>query len=150
MIRPPQFPDMNVLVAETSEYQRRLIREALRSTGVRKVYEVGDGQSALDMVDRLVPDVMILDTSLQGMTGIDVLRQLSDKSDVSCPVILTVASPTLQFVEAAKRLGHRDILARPIRPSSLWQRLAHLLESGRIRPGHIGGLTATRSLRSQA
>ncbi|MEJ1935240.1 response regulator, partial [Nostoc sp. NIES-2111] len=73
MIKPPQLPDLSVLVAEASEYQRRLLREALRSASIRKVYEVADAQAAINAAVRLTPDVLILDTDLPGASTLEIM-----------------------------------------------------------------------------
>jgi PleD family two-component response regulator len=138
MIKPPQLPDLSVLVAESSEYQRRLLREALRSAAIRKVYEVPDGQAVIAASTRLLPDVLILDTDLPGASTLEIMRALT-RHPVTMPIILTVSRPTVPFIEAAMRLGLRDILARPIKPSALWARLDTLVATGRIRPGLFVG-----------
>ncbi len=145
MIKPPRIPDLTILLAEASEYQRRIVREALRSTGTHKVFDAAEAESALQSASKLVPDVMILDADLPGIDCLEVLRRLADDPDTTCPVILTVARPTIQFVASAMSIGQRDILAKPIRPSDLWRRIGRLIDSGRIRPGHVGGADAGRA-----
>lgn len=137
MIKPPQLPDISVVLAEASEYQRRILREALRSAHVRKVYEVADGQAAIAAATRLLPDVMILDTDLPGASTLEILRTVNRDPSTAMPIILTVSRPTIPFIEAARKLGLRDILARPIKPSALWARLEMLVQAGRITPGLI-------------
>ena len=142
MIKPPQLPDMSVVLAEASEYQRRIMREALRSAHIRKVYEVADGQAAIAAATRLLPDVMILDTDLPGASTLEILRGLSRETVAGMPVILTVSRPTVPFIEAAKKLGLRDILARPIKPSARWARLEGRVQTGRVTPGFVRAVSA--------
>ncbi len=137
MIKPPQLPVMSIVLAEASEYQRRILREALRSAHIRKVYEVSDGQAAIAAATRLFPDVMILDTDLPGASTLEIMRSLTRDPVGAMPIILTVSRPTVPFIEAARRLGLRDILARPIKPSALWSRLEGLVQTGRVTPGLV-------------
>jgi DNA-binding response OmpR family regulator len=81
--------------------------------------------------------VLILDTDLPGASTLEIMRALSKDPVAATPIMLTVSRPTVPFIEAAMRLGLRDILARPIKPSALWARLEGLVQAGRIRCGQL-------------
>ena len=51
----------SVLVADGTQFGRRLTRTMLVSLGVRSITEVADGPSALEAVSSSRPDVLILD-----------------------------------------------------------------------------------------
>jgi two-component system NarL family response regulator len=58
-----------------------MIREALRLVleqdgTMRVVSEVGDGETALRMVEECLPDVVVMDVSLPGPSGIEITRRL--------------------------------------------------------------------------
>ena len=67
-------------------------------------YEVADalvdGQSVLQRVPELKPDVLILDISLPDMTGFDVARRLK-KNGVAAKVIFLTVHENIDFVRAA-------------------------------------------------
>ncbi len=61
-----------------------LVREGMRSMfakhdGMRVVGEAGNGEEALDLVERLAPDVLIIDASVPLVDGIEVARQLRER-----------------------------------------------------------------------
>lgn len=61
-----------------------MVREALRVVleqdgGMKVVAEVGDGDTALRMADELMPDVVVMDVSLPGQSGIETTRRLRAK-----------------------------------------------------------------------
>jgi DNA-binding NarL/FixJ family response regulator len=64
------------------------------------VAAVGDGNSVLQNVDVLAPDVIVLDISLPDMTGFDVVRQLK-KSGSSAKIIFLTVHENIDFVRAA-------------------------------------------------
>jgi len=74
-----------------------MVREGLRlllgrHPEMKIIGEASDGQSAISLVRELSPNVIILDISMPGMSGIDVARRLrSEKSNVKIVVLSTYA-----------------------------------------------------------
>jgi DNA-binding NarL/FixJ family response regulator len=71
--------------------------------------EAGDGESALDAVEDLHPDVVLLDVNLPGIDGFEVARQLAQRADAPTVVLtssreasdygsLLVESPARGFI----------------------------------------------------
>lgn len=61
-----------------------MVREALRvvlekDSNMRIVAEAGDGETALRMADELLPDVVVMDVALPGLSGIETTRRLLAK-----------------------------------------------------------------------
>ncbi|MCX7175226.1 MAG: response regulator transcription factor [Proteobacteria bacterium] len=61
-----------------------LVREALRlvleqDSNMQVVGEAGDGETALQMVEQMVPDVVVMDVGLPGISGIETTRRLLAK-----------------------------------------------------------------------
>ena len=63
-----------------------------------------DGQSALAAADTLRPDVIVLDISMPGMSGLDVAAALRAQSSTSAIVFLTIHDDA-QIVDAARQAG---------------------------------------------
>lgn len=64
------------------------------------VAALGDGNSVLERVDALAPDVIVLDISLPDITGFEVLRQLKKRGSTAKVIFLTVHE-NIDFVRAA-------------------------------------------------
>ncbi|MEO5693796.1 MAG: EAL domain-containing response regulator [Usitatibacter sp.] len=79
------------LIAEDHEFQRMHLARLLASIGARCIYEVGDGNAALDIVrDPARPvDVIITDLDMPGMDGMELIRHLGESG---VPVNLILAS----------------------------------------------------------
>ena len=61
-----------------------MVREALRAaleqdSGMRVLAEAGDGETALRLVQQFKPDVVVMDVSLPGISGIEITRRLLAK-----------------------------------------------------------------------
>ncbi len=104
-----------VVVADDSAVMRRMVGDALRRTpGIDVVGDAADGDEAIARCAELRPDVLTLDLSMPGMTGIDVLAQLRRERSPIRVVVVSSFSPTL--VERALDVleqGATDLVAKP-------------------------------------
>lgn len=66
---------MRVLVVDDNEINRRLATAAL-SPVVRKIDEAIDGYESLEILNKRKYDLIIMDISMPGLTGIDVMREI--------------------------------------------------------------------------
>jgi DNA-binding NarL/FixJ family response regulator len=85
----------------------RVVREGLRALleaepGFRVVGEVGDGLEAARMVERLRPNVLVLDMMMPGLHGLNVARQIRKRSPATRVVILSMHKDESYVLEALK------------------------------------------------
>ena len=73
---------------------------------------VKDGPAALEIADSLHPDVIVLDISMPGMSGLEVAAALKASGSSSAVVFLT-AHDDEEFVEAAKAMGALGYVIKP-------------------------------------
>lgn len=115
-----------VLVVDEDASARSEIRRALEGVGFI-VNEAADGEAALEYVERLKPDVILLELALPKLDGIGVLRALqSMESCRTSALVLTVQSDP-EIGVWAMELGALDVLTKPINPQLLARRLTSLL-----------------------
>src|SRR5208283_6220425 len=79
-----------------------------------------NGKEALDLIAKLVPDVIFLDIQMPGMTGFELLERLDDVPQV----IFTTAYD--QYAIQAFEVNALDYLLKPIAPNRLAAALAKL------------------------
>jgi len=65
------------------------------------VGEAPDGRQALQLINDLHPDVLLLDLLMPLLTGLETLRELSDSSTPVWPIVLTAAIAQEQIAQAA-------------------------------------------------
>jgi DNA-binding response OmpR family regulator len=70
------------------------------------------GDEALRLVHRELPDLIILNLALPGMSGIETLRQLRE-CGVSAKVMIHTANGTPQNARESRALGVREFLGKP-------------------------------------
>ena len=81
-----------LLICEDDDHQRLLYEEELRDEGY-DIVVAHSGHEALEMAQRVAPDLVILDIAMPGMDGIETLGQLLSKNN-QLPVILHTAYAT--------------------------------------------------------
>ena len=85
----------------------RLFREGLRlllrrEESIQIVGEAGDGLEAVQLVERLQPDVLVLDVMMPSLSGLEVTRQVSQRSPRTRVVILSMHSSEAYVMEALR------------------------------------------------
>jgi len=81
---------IRILIADDHQIFREGLRLLLEAKpGFSVVGEASDGLQALELAERLRPDVMIVDVSLPGLTGIEVVRLLRLRSPQTRAIVLS-------------------------------------------------------------
>ncbi len=117
----------NLLIAEDDPDIRELISFRLSAAG-HAVTAVEDGPSALDAAADALPDLVLLDVMMPGLSGIDVCRSLRAQPETAdLPVILLTARSQEADVQAGFRAGADDYMTKPFSPRELVSRINALL-----------------------
>ena len=117
----------HLLLAEDDPDIRELISFRLSTAG-HAVTAVEDGPSALDAAADAVPDLVLLDVMMPGLSGIDVCRALRARPETAAlPVILLTARSQEADVQAGFRAGADDYMTKPFSPRELVSRIDALL-----------------------
>ena len=67
---------MRVVLVDDYPIVRASICRELQAAGIEVVGEAGDGEEALSLVERLQPDVLVLDVEMPKLNGVEVARYL--------------------------------------------------------------------------
>ena len=110
---------VRVLIADDQALVRggfRMILEAKENMEV--VGEAGDGAEAVELVERLQPDVVLMDVRMPDMDGIEATRRIAASGSSARIVILTTYDVD-EYVFAALRAGASGFLLKDVRPPEL-------------------------------
>lgn len=118
----------HVLVAEDHVKEAEIIRRYLEREG-HTATVVHDGRSALDVVRRRQPDLLVLDVMMPVVDGLDVCRILRRECDL--PVLMLTARSTEQDLLLGLDLGADDYMTKPYSPRELMARIRTLLRRAR-------------------
>ncbi|HEU5136143.1 MAG TPA: LytTR family DNA-binding domain-containing protein [Steroidobacteraceae bacterium] len=136
---------MRVVIVDDEPPARERLRSMLAEIGGFEVAgEAGNGEQALDLVDRLTPDVVLLDVRMPGIDGLEVARHLATLPAPPA-VIFTTA-----FDEYALQAFESEAVAyllKPIRAEKLRAALAKAERLSRTQLQQVAAATNTSAQR---
>jgi two-component system phosphate regulon response regulator PhoB len=101
------------------------------------VRRTGDGEEALMLAEEQVPDVVILDWMIEGISGLEVCRRLRRKAaTANVPIIMLTARGEESDRIRGLDTGADDYVTKPFSPRELVARVAAVLR--RVRPALAG------------
>jgi CheY-like chemotaxis protein len=122
-----------ILVVDDVEDNREVLRRRLVREG-HAVDVAADGREALDRVEAVAYDLVLLDVMMPEIDGYAVLRQLkSDAATRDIPVIMISALDDVEGIGRCIESGAEDYLPKPFDPVLLRARIAASLEKKRFR-----------------
>jgi two-component system phosphate regulon response regulator PhoB len=120
-----------IVVVEDEEDIRELIEYHLEREGF-EIFGAGDGKRGLELVQREVPDLVLLDLMLPGMDGLEVCRAIrADERVAHVPVLMVTAKAEEADVVLGLGLGADDYIPKPFRPRELIARVKAALRGKR-------------------
>ena len=124
------------IIAEDEPLLRAEIRETLRTLWpeLRICAEAGDGNQAVEALDRYGPNVLFLDIQMPGLNGIEVARHASGKAHV---VFITAYD---SYAIQAFQEGAIDYILKPISAERMQLTIERLRERLREPPANLLGL----------
>jgi DNA-binding response OmpR family regulator len=121
----------SILVVDDDDDIRALVGELLERAG-HVVIKAPDGESALKLFYSRQPDLVVLDVSMPGLDGWEVLKRIRELSDV--PVLmLTARAEELEKVRGL-RAGADDYVTKPFGRQELLARVDATVRRGRSAP----------------
>jgi response regulator NasT len=107
----PQPTRRRVVVAEDEALIRLDLVEMLREEGYDVVGEAGDGEQAVELAEKLTPDLVILDVKMPRRDGIEAASMIATRR--VAPVVILTAFSQRELVERARDAGAMAYLVKP-------------------------------------
>ncbi len=117
-----------ILVVDDEPSIREVVSIYLERAGYR-VVAVGDGQAALEALEKQTPDLVVLDLMLPTVDGLEITRQLRALGDT--PIIMLTARRTEMDRILGLELGADDYVVKPFSPRELVSRVKAVLRRAR-------------------
>lgn len=116
---------MKVLIADDHSVVREGLKQILKQVDAKvEIDEVENGSEALYFIEKNKYDLIIMDISMPGKSGLDILKILKDKNIFANILILTI-HPQEQYAVRAFKLGASGYLSK----SSLYEELAAAIKT---------------------
>lgn len=117
-----------VLVVDDAMFMRASIQKMLEANGHTLAAEAEDGREALKKYEEVQPDVVILDITMPGMNGLEVLRKMK-KLDPAAKIIICSAIGYQATIAEAIECGAKDFIVKPFEASQLIAAIEKVMNS---------------------
>ncbi len=117
---------LDLLVAEDNVTNQMVVKQILEKAG-HSVHLVSDGEQALDVLEKNLFDMLIIDINMPKVSGLDVVKMMRfmDTSLVM-PIIVLTADATTETKNACKEAGADMYITKPLNARKLLESIAQL------------------------
>jgi len=122
--------EFDVLVVDDSAAIRKILQRVLRQTGmaIRNIYEAGDGQEALQVLNSQPISLVLTDINMPKMDGIQLLAAIKGVPGWSgMPVVMVTTEGGEAKVGEAVRLGAAGYVRKPFTADQIKEKLLGVL-----------------------
>lgn len=126
--------DVTILIADPNTYLRRLIHGILRGFGASKIVEVGNAMNVIETLITGKIDILLCDARLPphgGLALIRAIRQKVDNQHRTIPILAITSDLRETTIKQARDAGANMVVAKPMSPKALYDRLAWIAFSQR-------------------
>ncbi len=136
-----------VLVVDDSPATLGLLSESLERAGFT-VLVAQSGEDALALMERISPDIVLMDAVMPGLDGFETCRRMKDGvGTAAIPVVFMTGLTETEHVVRGLEAGGVDYVAKPVAPDEVVARVTvHLATARLTRSAHAALDTAGRYL----
>lgn len=120
----------NVLIVDDSPILRAAIKKVVRLAGIDEssIFEAGNGQEALDMLETVWMDLVLLDLNMPVMDGEEFACELSKRPDLKDVAVVVVSTEGNKArLGRMRELGVVETLHKPFEPEDLCHLISRVL-----------------------
>lgn len=124
---------LKVLVADDDKMLSQMLCSVLRQAGHKPIPAFDSVQAMMIAMRPPMPDLVLLDISMPGGSGLNMLTRLKNSSKTGdIPVIVISGNTEQQTPDDARKLGAARFVPKPVDPSMLLQIIREVMEEGGI------------------
>jgi len=115
----------NILAVDDDAYSLDTFKAALKDVPC-KIIGATSGLSALGVLNKLTPDLFVLDIEMPGMDGIELAAEIRSQGH-NGPIIFITGKSTKEYVQKCMQAGASDFIVKPINPQDAANRIQKFL-----------------------
>ncbi len=124
------FKEISVLIVDDHPIVREGLSQLLEEQSlIRVVYTAENASEAMNIFDSKEIDFAIIDISLKGMSGIDLIKSLREKSSNLMILVLSMHDAEL-YSERSLRAGANGYLMKSEKPDNIIKAINNIIENG--------------------
>lgn len=117
------------VIADDSAFARKNIAGVVARLGGTVVGEAVNGKEAVDLYDRLRPDLVLLDITMPLQNGVDALRQIMEK-DQTARIVVVSSIGHKEMIWKAITLGAKHFITKPFDQDYVGTIIKSVIEGG--------------------
>ena len=121
---------LQILLVDDNPHMRAIASAVLKSAGIRKVIEAGDGGAALQMLREHAIDLALVDYKMFPLDGVEftrLVRNSPDSPNPYLPIIMMTGHSGKERVYEARDAGVTEFLAKPITAKAVLDRIQSVI-----------------------
>ena len=125
---PLNFESRSMVIADDNAQIRQYLKQIFSNDF--EVFEAENGADALNLVNQILPDIIISDVMMQGLSGIELCSRVKEDPSLShIPVVLLTASSSPEIKLKGIEGGADDYISKPFEKELLVARVTGILKS---------------------
>jgi len=115
----------SILAVDDDAYSLDTFKAALKDVPC-KIIGATSGLSALSVLNKITPDLFVLDIEMPGMNGIELAAEIRAQGQ-DAPIIFITGKSTKEYVQKCMEAGASDFIVKPINPQDAAGRIQKFL-----------------------
>ncbi|MBI4810791.1 MAG: response regulator transcription factor [Ignavibacteriales bacterium] len=122
---------IKVVIADDHQLIREGIKKTLKEEGdINVVGEACNGEDLLDIVGKKEFDIVVTDLSMPGLSGLDLIKKLRDRSP-KLPILVLSMHPEERFALRVLKAGASGYLTKESAPEGLVEAIRKIVNGGK-------------------
>lgn len=122
--------NMKILIVDDYKTMLRIVRNLLKQIGFDNIEEATDGSTALQKLRESRFELIISDSNMEPMTGLQLLREVRNDAKLkNIPFIMVTAESRTENVIAAKEAGVSNYIVKPFNADTLKHKMEAIFGS---------------------
>lgn len=126
----PVERNISCVIIDDNDITREVLRVTMRGDGYNVLGEATDGETGLELIKTLKPDIVFLDIIMPRVSGIDVLKQIK-KGWPQTVVLMVTGNSDRPTVQAAVQNGAAGFILKPFNTATVLNTVESALQRAR-------------------
>ncbi|MBK6357836.1 MAG: response regulator [Betaproteobacteria bacterium] len=114
---------ISIVIADDNDMMRSILRAMLRGEEYDVIGEARNGQAAIDVVDRMKPDIVCMDVMMPEKTGIEALCEIK-AAHPATEVVMVTSNSDPETVQESIMNGASGFIIKPFNAARVLDTLA--------------------------
>jgi CheY-like chemotaxis protein len=123
---------IKVVIAEDSKLQRSVLASIVQARKNFQVLEAEDGDTAMALIEKEKPDIVMLDVEMPGMNGLEICYKMKQNPKLAQIPVMIITATSQKSTKSDEELKVRsradDYITKPFQSADVYKRLDKLLQ----------------------